>query len=123
MGRGRALDPFAELGAIGLAAARKNREWTLFGKSAVDQRTFRRNLQAFYQETGFANQDGGAIRASASAEQVHRQGAIAATWAEPADLALMPRLPCQLSFRHGRKPDLGNPPPWDLEAFDAVGTN
>ena len=53
MGRGRVLDPFAELGAIGLAAARKNREWTLFGKSAVDQRTFRRNLQAFYQERAF----------------------------------------------------------------------
>ena len=50
MGRGRVLDPFAELGALGLAAARQNREWTLFGKSAVDQRTFRRNLQAFYQE-------------------------------------------------------------------------
>ncbi len=53
MGRGRVLDPFAELGAIGLAAARKNREWTLFGKSAVDQHTFRRNLQAFYQERAF----------------------------------------------------------------------
>ena len=53
MGRGRVLDPFAELGAVGLAAARKNREWTLFGKSAVDQRTFRRNLQAFYQERAF----------------------------------------------------------------------
>ena len=53
MGRGRVLDPFAELGAIGLAAARKNREWTLFGKSAVDQRTFRRTLRAFYQERAF----------------------------------------------------------------------
>jgi hypothetical protein len=53
MGRGRVLDPFAELGAIGLAAARKNREWTLFGKSAVDQRTFRQSLQAFYRERAF----------------------------------------------------------------------
>ena len=53
MGRGRVLDPFAELGAIGLAAARKNREWTLFGKGAVDQRTFRQSLQAFYRERAF----------------------------------------------------------------------
>ena len=53
MGRGGVLDPFAELGAIGLAAARKNREWTLFGKSAVDQRTFRQSLQAFYRERAF----------------------------------------------------------------------
>lgn len=53
MGPGRVLDPCAGLGAIGLAAARKNREWILFGKSAEDQRTFRRNLQAFYQERAF----------------------------------------------------------------------
>lgn len=54
MGRGRVLDPFAGLGAIGLAAARKNREWILFGRSAVDQRTFRQNLQAFYRERAFS---------------------------------------------------------------------
>ena len=53
MGPGRVLDPFAGVGAVGLAAARKNREWTLFGNSAQDQHTFRRNLQAFYQERAF----------------------------------------------------------------------
>ena len=50
MGPGRVLDPFAGVGDVGLAAVRKNRDWTLFGKSAVDQRTFRRNLQAFRRE-------------------------------------------------------------------------
>ena len=53
MGPGRVLDPFAGVGAIGLAAARKNRDWTLFGKSAQDQRTFRQDLQAFYHERAF----------------------------------------------------------------------
>ena len=52
MGSGRVLDPFAGVGIIGLAAARKNRDWILFGKSAVDQRTFRQSLQAFYSERG-----------------------------------------------------------------------
>ena len=50
MGPGRVLDPFAGVGAIGLAAARKNRDWVLFGKSAVDQHTFRQSLQAFRRE-------------------------------------------------------------------------
>ena len=50
MGPGRVLDPFADVGAVGLAAPRKNREWILFGKSAEDQRTFRRNLQVFIRE-------------------------------------------------------------------------
>ena len=50
MGPGRVLDPFASVGIIGLAAARKNRDWILFGKSAEDQRTFRRNLQAYIRE-------------------------------------------------------------------------
>ena len=52
MGPGRVLDPFAGVGIIGLAAARKNRDWILFGKSAVDQRTFRQSLQDFYSERG-----------------------------------------------------------------------
>ena len=50
MGPGRVLDPFAGVGIIGLAAARKNRDWILFGKSPIDQRTFRQSLQDFYSE-------------------------------------------------------------------------
>ena len=50
MGTGRVLDPFAGVGAVGLAAIRKNRDWTLFGKSAQDQLTFRQNQQAFIRE-------------------------------------------------------------------------
>ena len=50
MGNGRVLDLFAGVGAIGLAAARKNRDWILFGKSAQDQLTFRQSLQAFLGE-------------------------------------------------------------------------
>ena len=52
MGPGRVLDPFAGVGIIGLAAARKNRDWILFGKSPIDQRTFRQSLQDFYSERG-----------------------------------------------------------------------
>ena len=50
MGPGRVLDPFAGVGHVGLAAVRKNRDWTLFGKSAQDQRTFRQRQQAFIRE-------------------------------------------------------------------------
>ena len=50
MGPGRVLDPFAGVGDVGLAAVRKNRDWTLFGKSAQDQRTFRQRQQAFIRE-------------------------------------------------------------------------
>ncbi len=50
MGPGRVLDPFASVGIIGLAAARKNRDWILFGKSPVDQHTFRQSRQAFLRE-------------------------------------------------------------------------
>ena len=50
MGPGRVLDPCAGLGAVGLAAARKNREWVLFGGSAQDQLTFRQDLQTFFRE-------------------------------------------------------------------------
>ena len=52
MGPGRVLDPFAGVGIIGLAVARKNRDWILFGKSPIDQRTFRQSLQDFYSERG-----------------------------------------------------------------------
>ena len=52
MGPGRVLDPFAGVGIIGLAAARKNRDWILFAKSLNDQRTFRQSLQDFYSERG-----------------------------------------------------------------------
>ena len=52
MGPGRVLDPFAGVGIIGLAAASKNRDWILFGKSPIDQRTFRQSLQDFYRERG-----------------------------------------------------------------------
>ena len=69
MGSGRVLDPFAGVGVIGLAAARKNREWILFGNSPAEQRTFRQSLQAFYHERAFpaAVQSVGPRRQSRSA--------------------------------------------------------